>query len=191
MIDKELEDNRIKIEHLEWKHFELMLPIALEDLDLLRYSPSRFGSEDYLKDFFKNAFLQSNRGLRHPFVIYDKKTKLYVGSTSYGNISKSDLRLEIGWTWIGKKYQRTGVNRHSKFLLLKNAFENLKFERVEFKTDSGNQQSRRALESIGAKYEGELRSYKLMPDGKRKNTVYYSILANEWEEIKSTIFWKY
>ncbi|MBT30675.1 MAG: GNAT family N-acetyltransferase [Thalassobius sp.] len=168
-----------------------MLPISLADLDMLKYSPARFGSEDYLKDFFKNAFHQSNRGLRYPFAIYDKKDKQYVGSTSYGNISKKDLRLEIGWTWLGTKYQRTGINRHSKFLLLQYAFETLKFERVEFKTDSRNKQSRRSLESIGAKYEGELRSHTLLPDGARRDTVFYSILLSEWPEIKRTVFSKF
>lgn len=186
----ELENDHVKLDPLEWKHFELMLPIALESPDLLQFSPSGFGTENLLEEYFHSALSQKQEGLRYPFAIYDKLKGCYAGSTSYGNISSRDLRLEIGWTWIRKGCQGTGLNRQCKFLLLGYVFDNLGFERVEFKTDSRNVQSRKAIEGIGGKFEGELRSHTLMPDGFRRNTVYYSILKSEWEIIQGSILKK-
>lgn len=183
-----LENERTKLEPLEWRHKDLLLPIAVEHPDLLRYSPSEFGTEKALHNYFQTAFNQRNEESRYPFAIYDKAVDRYVGSTSYGNISNTNQRLEIGWTWLTKDRQRTGLNRHNKFLMLCYAFEHLQFERVELKTDGRNEQSKKAIEAIGAKYEGTLRSHTLMPDGYRRDTVYYSILKSEWEGIKTTIF---
>jgi RimJ/RimL family protein N-acetyltransferase len=125
---------------------------------------------------------------KYSFAIFDKEIEKYAGSTSFGNISNSDQRLEIGWTWIGKEFQRTGLNRNCKFLLLQYCFKILEFERVEFKTDSRNLQSRKAIEEIGGTLEGEFRSHSIMSDGHRRNTVYYSILKNEWPALKNSIF---
>ena len=186
----ELENNSVKLSPLDWKHFDSLFSVMTDYPDLLKYSPQKFGTKELLKKYMHNALSQKESGLRYPFVIFDKLRNSYAGSTSYGNISNTDLRLEIGWTWIGRDFQRTGLNRHCKFLLLKYAFEDLQFERVEFKTDSRNLQSRKAIEAIGATYEGALRSHMLMPDGYRRTTVYYSILRNEWKQLKETIFAK-
>ncbi|MCB0374985.1 MAG: GNAT family N-acetyltransferase [Sinomicrobium sp.] len=183
-----LEDRRVAITPLHWDHFGAMLPIALAHPDLLRYSPSDFGTEAALKAYFENALQERAQNRRYPFAIYDKRCNRYAGSTSYMNIANADLRLEIGSTWIGKAFQRTGLNRHCKFLLLQYAFGVLQFERVEFRTDSRNNQSRNAIQDIGATYEGELRSHMLMPDGYRRDTVCYSILKHEWPEISTTVF---
>lgn len=186
----ELEDHRVKLVPLEQQYYEYLLPISIDDPDLLKYSPQLLGTKELLDEYIQNALNQKKSGLRYPFVIFDKLKNSYAGSTSYGNISDKDLRLEVGWTWIGRDFQRTGLNRHCKFLLLKYAFEDLQFERVEFKTDSRNLQSRKAIEAIGATYEGALRSHMLMPDGYRRTSVYYSILRDEWEQLKNTIFAK-
>lgn len=185
-----LEDNRVKIERLTWDHFDALLPIALTWPDLLRYSPSEFGTEAALRSYIENALHLQEQNLKYSFVIYDKHTGSYAGSTSYMHISNKDRRLEIGSTWIGKRFQRTGLNRHCKFLLLQYAFEVLQFERVAFRTDSRNAQSRTAIEAIGASYEGTLRSHMLMPDGYRRDTVCYSMLKNEWPGIEASIFKK-
>jgi N-acetyltransferase len=103
-------------------------------------------------------------------------------------VSDKDQRLEIGWTWFGKAFQRTGLNRNVKFLMLQYAFEQLQFERVELKTDERNHPSRKAIEGIGGKFEGILRSHMQLPDGFRRNTVYYSILKAEWPALKNGIF---
>ena len=129
-----------------------------------------------------------DRHIRYPFLIFDKQQQQYAGSTSFGNISNPNARIEIGWTWIGTNFQRTGLNRANKFLMLQYAFETLGFERVELKTDGRNLQSRTAMEKIGATPEGILRSHTVMSDGYRRDTHYYSILKSEWHKIKRDIF---
>jgi len=183
-----LENERAKLEPLDWQHFDALLSVVLKYPELPRYSPSNYADEKGLRDYFETAFKQRKKEVRYPFAIYDKAVGEYVGSTSFGNISNVHQRIEIGWTWISKDRQRTGLNRHNKFLMLRYAFEDLEFERLELKTDSRNQQSLRAMEGIGAKYEGTLRSHTAMFDGYRRDTVYYSILKSEWEGIKNTIF---
>ncbi len=135
-----------------------------------------------LRNWIQSAIYDHMHKQRVPFAIELKESGQVVGSTSFGNISDRDRRLEIGWTWLGKDFQRTGINRRVKKLLLKYAFEVMKMERVEFKTDTLNVQSKNALYGIGAKEEGTLRSHTLMPDKRRRDTVYFSILNNEWGE---------
>jgi RimJ/RimL family protein N-acetyltransferase len=125
---------------------------------------------------------------RVPWAIIDKATGVVIGSTSFGNIDLLHGRLEIGWTWLGRQFQGVGINREVKFLLLRFAFEALEIKRIEFKTDVLNQQSRRALKNIGATEEGVLRSHMIMPHNRRRDTIYYSILADEWPEVKANYF---
>lgn len=183
-----LQDKRVTLEALHWSHFDFLLTIILANPELHKFSPFRYGSEDSLKEYFENALNQKENSLRYPFVIFDNLTETYAGSTSFGNVSNRDKRLEIGWTWIGKEFQRTGLNRHCKYNLLQYAFEELNFERVEFKTDNRNEQSKSAIKAIGGKYEGALRHHTLMFDGHRRDTAYYSILRSEWQPIKKSIF---
>jgi len=154
------------------------------DPDLWKFTVSRAMNPIELKNYINTAIEDRIRFSRYPFTIVDKNSGEIAGSTSYGNISIKDKRLEIGWTWLGKKFRGTGLNKECKFLLLQYAFEHLKFERVEFKTDVLNMASRKALKKIGAKEEGILRSHTLMHDGRRRDTIYFSILADEWKEIK-------
>ncbi len=183
-----LENKRVKLEQLGQHHLEDLIAIAIQQPRLLQYSPSPFGDKNKLIAYLNIAEQNLAEGTRYAFAIFDKTQKRYVGSTSFGNISNKNQRLEIGWTWLDKAVQGTGLNKNNKFLMLQFAFEKLQFERVELKTDSRNLQSRKAIEKIGAIYEGELRSHTLMNDGHRRNTVYYSILKAEWEGVKNTIF---
>jgi len=183
-----LQDKRVTLEPLSRNHFEFLLPVVQANPDLHKFSPSRYGSEESLKIYFENALNQKKHNLRYPFAIFDNLTGTYAGSTSFGTISNRDMRLEIGWTWIGAAFQRTGLNRHCKYSMLQYAFEKLNFERVAFKTDDRNEQSKNAIMAIGGKFEGIWRSHTLMFDGHRRNTAYYSILKSEWETIKKSIF---
>lgn len=187
-IDLVLENKRVRLEALGESHFQSLLPIAVEQPDLLKFSPSPFGTADLLKDYINMAVEQRKEKRRYAFAIFDKEKKLYAGSTSFGEICNRNMRLQIGWTWLGREFQGTGLNKSCKFLLLKYAFENLKMERVEFVTDSRNIQSQCAIEAIGGKFEGELRSHTLMPDGFRRNSRYYSILLDEWKDVKESKF---
>ena len=105
-----LQDKRVTVEALNWNHFDFLLPVVLASPELHRFSPFRYSSEVSLKKYFEDALNQKKNSLRYPFVIFDKLTETYAGSTSFGNVSNRDKRLEIGWTWIGKEFQRTGLN---------------------------------------------------------------------------------
>ncbi|SDZ34832.1 MULTISPECIES: GNAT family N-acetyltransferase [Rhodonellum] len=126
---------------------------------------------------------------RLQFVIIDKNTDLLIGSSAFGNISSRDSRLEIGWTWLGQQFQGIGINHQIKQLMLSHCFEVLDLERVEFKTDVLNSQARKALRNIGAIEEGVLRGHTLMTKNRRRDTLYFSILKNEWPQLKRENDW--
>jgi len=126
---------------------------------------------------------------RLQFAIIEKNSGDIIGSTAFGNISERDSRLEIGWTWLGKEFQGMGINSQVKKLMLSHCFEVLGLERVEFKTDVLNVQARKALENIGAIEEGVLRSHTLMTRERRRDTIYYSILKQEWDYVKRENDW--
>lgn len=134
------------------------------------------------------AFNDKKADTRRPFTIIDKKTNSIAGSSSMGNISWYDLRLEIGWSWLGKEYRSSGVNKHTKFSMMRYAFEEVSFERVEFKTDVLNERARKGLKNVGGIEEGVLRSHMTMWNNRRRSSVYYSVLKNEWPLLKQTIF---
>lgn len=183
-----LENKRVRIEPLELRHIDELANIVTSQPDLLRYSPPKFGTVELLAKYIEKNYGLRTKSLKYPFAIYDKNKATYAGSTSYMNISQENQRLEIGSTWIGAAFQRTGLNHNCKFLLTQYAFETLEVERLEFKTDKRNVQSQKAIERIGGKYEGLLRSHTLMSDGFRRDTVCYSILKNEWTKIKEEVF---
>ncbi|GLR18577.1 GNAT family N-acetyltransferase [Portibacter lacus] len=178
-----LENSRVRMSPLSITHLDDLLPIALNHPKLLKYSPSAFGTKESLSAYIQSAINQRNSGNRYPFVIFDKQRNAFVGSSSFGNISSENKRIEIGWTWLDPIVHGTGLNKYVKHLMLTYAFDTLDFQRVELKADARNIQSRRAMEKIGATYEGTLRSHTLMQDGHRRDTVYYSILKNEWQLI--------
>lgn len=186
--DLVFEDDRVKLSPLHWDHFAHLLPIILANPDIDKHSPAKFGNESDFTKYFEKALELKEKENRYPFTIFDKKANEYAGSTSYCNIVNDHQRLEIGWTWIGKRFRRTGLNRHCKFLLIQYAFEVLDFERVELKTDARNMLSRNAMEGIGCTYEGALRSHTPMWEGYRRDTAYYSILKEEWPAIKKRVF---
>lgn len=183
-----LENERTLLTPLTLADAPKLYPIALVQKDLLRYSPSEVHSQALLEKYISTALQAKAANVRYPFLIFDKQQQQYAGTTSFGNIADAHRRLEIGWTWIGKEFQRTGLNRANKFLMLQYAFETLGYERVELKTDGRNKQSRTAMEKIGAQFEGILRSHTVMSDGYRRDTYYYGILRSEWPGIKKDIF---
>ncbi|RYG54013.1 MAG: N-acetyltransferase [Chitinophagaceae bacterium] len=135
-----------------------------------------------------DAMKDKAEGKRMPFTIIDRDTKEICGSMSYGNISFIDQRVEIGWSWLGTDYIGMGVNMPVKFALLSYAFEVMKMERVEAKTDFLNDRAKAGLLKIGMIPEGVLRSHMLMPGGRRRDSAYYSLLKGEWQERKKQFF---
>ena len=125
-----------------------------------------------------------------PFSVFLNETGKAVGMTTYLNIDAAHRRLEIGGTWYRKSVQRSGLNTECKFLLLQHAFETLDCIAVEFRTHFMNQQSRRAIERLGAKLDGVLRSHMIMPNGTVRDTAVYSVIATEWQAVKANLTWQ-
>ena len=141
-----------------------------------------------LAAYLRQAVEDRAQGLRYPFAIIDRATGELAGSTSYYNVAETDQRLSIGYTWVGAKFQRSGLNRACKHLLLCHAFGQLNCERVELETDSRNHKSRTAMARMGATEEGTLRSHRLTQGGVRRDTVIFSIIRPEWPALRNSTF---
>ena len=131
--------------------------------------------------------MAQSAGKALPFAIIDRATGRAVGSTRFGNFEPAHRRVEIGWTWPGTPWQRTAFNTEAKYLLLVHAFESLGLNRVEFKTDVLNERSRKAILRLGALEEGVLRRHMIVRDGRVRDSVYYSIIAEEWPAVKANL----
>jgi N-acetyltransferase len=182
-----LQNDHVLLRPLREQDLEQLQTIVFEE-DTWRWTVTKITTQQDLENWVQAGISDRQKKQRYTFVIVDKATGRLAGSTAFGNISVPDKRLEIGWTWLAKDFRGTGLNRYCKFLLLQYAFEVLSYERVELKTDVLNLRSRQAMRKIGATEEGILRSHTLMHDGRRRDTIYYSILRPEWEQIRNTVF---
>jgi RimJ/RimL family protein N-acetyltransferase len=185
-----LENERVRLTLLDLSNYTHLIPIAQEK-DLVYYSPSDIATPESLKAYVQTAVDGYYHKTTIPFIVYDKQAKAYAGSTRFANIDRHNKKLEIGWTWIGRAFQGSGLNMHMKFLMLQYAFETLEFDKVLFRVDERNIRSRKAVEKIGGTLEGILRNDMLMLDGFKRNTCCYGILKVEWEEIKKKLFEDY
>jgi len=140
-----------------------------------------------MRKYIDAALKDLSDGKALPFAIIEKNSNKAVGSTRFGNIETVHRRVEIGWTWIARQWQRTFINTETKYLLLSHAFETLGCMRVEFKTDSTNNRSRAALKRIGAQEEGIFRNHMIVPGGRIRHSVYFSIIDSEWGEVKKEL----
>ena len=176
----------------------LLHPLTLDDDDALQqvaddYSLWTFGLQDLskpgeLNKYIRQALAERDNGTSAAWVIIDKKNNKVAGCTRLAELSWKDERGQIGWTWIGRDFQGSGLNKDMKFLILNYGFEVLGLNRIEFKADERNHQSRQALLGIGATYEGVLRQHMKIHNGYIRNTVFYSILRSEWGTIKEQYF---
>lgn len=180
MIDANLvlENEQILLRPISEQDFSSLLPLA-NDASLWKYFTYDLSIPSEFEEWVKPALV----GQRLQFVVWDKETNLPVGSTAFGNYSDRDERVEIGWTWLGRQFHRSGINQAMKLLMLKHCFETLKLKRVEFKTDVLNMPARKALLKLGAVEEGVLRSHTLLTHNRRRDTIYYSLLESEWPGI--------
>ena len=183
-----LENDRVLLRPLTVLDYENLKAAAASGENLLKYSPLTIETPEKLAIYIENAFVLRTKQDRYTFTVFDKKENKYAGSTSFYAVSNKDERIAIGATWIGKPFQRTGLNRNMKFLMMQYAFETLNFARVELHTDARNQQSRQAIKGIGGIEEGILRHFTVMSDGFRRDTVCFGILKAEWAGLKQTIF---
>lgn len=177
-----LENDRVKLSPLSLGNYANLQSVAAEH-KLVQYSPSDIESPASLKTYVEIALKKQKQRSSLPFIIYDKQALAFAGCTRYMNIDHKNKVLEIGSTWIGKKFQGTGLNAQMKHLLINHAFNKLEFEKVSFRIDERNLQSRKAVEKLGAILEGILRENVYLLDGYKRNTCCYGILKNEWEHF--------
>ena len=181
-----LENHLVRLQPLAEEDREKLWPLAQES-DIWAFTPSKADTRESWDAYFDQALSLREQHQRYPFLIVEKASGQVAGSTSYGNFSIPDRRVEIGWTWLGKPFRGSHLNKACKFLLLSFAFEKMDMQRVELKTDVRNLRSRAAMKSMGAKEEGILRSHTAMHDGHRRDTIYYSILEHEWLDIRASL----
>lgn len=179
-----LEGRFVRLEPLTLDHLVDLCEVGL-DGDIWRWSPKPVESVGEMRAYIEEAIEGQARGHCLPFATIEKQTGTVVGSTRFGNIDRENLHVEIGWTWIGKQWQRTAVNTEAKYLMLSHSFEILGCKRVEFKTDSLNERSRNAILRLGAIEEGTFRNHMTTSTGRMRHSVYYSIIDTEWPQIKA------
>jgi RimJ/RimL family protein N-acetyltransferase len=181
-----LEGRHVRLEPLAMQHAAGLAGIGLDE-DLWKWIPTPVRTADEMSRYVQTALNEQKSGSALPFVLMEKASGRIIGSTRYANIERVHHRVEIGWTWVARHWQRTPVNTEAKYLLLRHAFETLQCIRVELKTDSLNERSRAAILRIGAREEGTFRNHMITASGRIRHTVYFSILDSEWPEVKAQV----
>jgi N-acetyltransferase len=182
-----LEGARVRLEPLSLeRHFDPLRAVGL-DPDLWRWTLNVVATPDDLRRYLQEALHEQADGRSLPFATIDRVSGRVAGSTRFGSLEPRHRRVEIGWTWVARPFQRTHVNTEAKYLMLRHAFEVWEFRRVELKTNVRNERSRAAMLRIGAREEGILRKHAISDLGVSRDTIYYSILDDEWPEVKARL----
>jgi RimJ/RimL family protein N-acetyltransferase len=181
-----LEGEFVRLEPLRLDHLDALAEVGLEE-SIWRWVPTQPQTIDDLRRYVETALDEEQRGVSLPFVTISKADSKIVGSTRFGNIDMPNRKVEIGWTWINPQWQRTAINTEAKLLMLTYAFETWNCIRVELKTDALNEKSRNAILRIGAKQEGILRRHLITDTGRYRDTVYFSVLDDEWPDVKQKL----
>jgi RimJ/RimL family protein N-acetyltransferase len=176
----------VRLEPMSEAHIDVLADIGTAP-ELWRYTMTRITGRADAETYVRAALQGAAQGTVLPFVTVLQRENRVIGSTRFANYDGAARRVEIGWTWITPALQRSGANVEAKLLMLTHAFEQLSCNRVEFKTDVLNEKSRSALLGIGAREEGVLREHCFIWDGRKRDTIYYSILASEWPAVKGTL----
>lgn len=187
-----LEDDFVLLRPLQESDVENLLEISLNEPETWEYSLVRANGKENLENYIQIALKAKENKTDFPFIVFDKKSGKYAGSTRFYDIQLPFKTLQLGFTWYGKDFRGTGLNKHCKFLLLQFAFEILAMERVEFRADNNNQRSIAAMKSIGCKVEGVLRNHMPNFDSEvRRDSIILSILRKEWfDEAKANLMAK-
>lgn len=180
MLDHVLEDEVALLRPLIKDDYIHLLPFAMQEPELWQYSLTSAAGREGLINYINMAVEAREAKTQYPFIVFDKRTNQYAGCTRYYDIQLTEQTLQLGYTWYGKQFQCTGLNRHCKYLLLEFAFEEVAMERVEFRADNENQRSIRAMKAIGCVEEGVLRSNGRRGGGGRRDSIVLSILRKEW-----------
>jgi len=182
-----LQGNHIRLEPMTEAHIPALaeLGVGQNFWDFMVYG--RMETSEDMRGWVREILSRAEKGTDLPFVVIHLASGRLAGATRYLNIMPRDRGLEIGGTWYGTEFRRTAVNTECKYLLLKHAFETLACIRVQLKTDSRNERSQKAIERIGAVREGVLRNHMILPDGRYRHSVFYSILDTEWPAVKKRL----
>ena len=181
-----LEGRNIRLEPLSLKHHAQLCEVGLDE-ELWRWIPQAVRTPEEMRAYIETALEWQVAGTALPFATVERATGRAIGSTRFANIDRANRHVEIGWTWLGKRWQRTVANTEAKYLMLRHGFETWGCLRVEFKTDSLNERSRAALLRIGAKEEGIFRNQVITWTGRIRHSVYYSIIDSEWPEVRANL----
>jgi RimJ/RimL family protein N-acetyltransferase len=175
-----LENERVLLRPLSEDDFDNLLPFSLNEPEIWKYGLVTAAGEENLKKYLSSAVGNLNDKKEYPFIVFDKQANKYAGSTRFYDIQQPWLTTQLGYTWYGKNFQRTGLNRHCKLLLLTYVFEEWGLERLEFRADANNARSIAAMKAIGCVEEGILRNHMPTAIGGRRDGIILSILKNEW-----------
>jgi len=181
-----LKGHYVRMEPLSMEHHAALCAHAFEP-EMWRWMLGDVATPEDVTKFIQGALAEQVQGVSLPFATVDAATGLAIGSTRYLNISTPNRRVEIGSTWLGAAFRRTAANTEAKLLMLRHAFETLHAIRVEFKTDELNTRSRTAILRIGAQFEGIFRKHMIMPNGRVRNSAFYSITGEEWPQVKALL----
>jgi RimJ/RimL family protein N-acetyltransferase len=181
-----LEGSYVRLEPMTMAHHAGLTAIGL-DPDIWRRAIAPIRTAEEMRSYMETALQLQREGTVLPFVTVERSSGRVVGSTRFGNYDRANSRIEIGWTWLAPAWQRTAMNTEAKLLMLTHAFEHIACVRVELKTDVLNAQSRNAILRIGAKEEGVFRKHTLTSTGRYRDSVYYSILDDEWPLVRARL----
>ncbi|PAP81529.1 GNAT family N-acetyltransferase [Rubrivirga sp. SAORIC476] len=181
-----LEGAHVRLEPLTRAHLDALAEVGL-DPDLWTWTASTVRTRDDLAAYVETALAGQADGTALPFATVDRASGRVVGSTRFGNYVAAHRRVEIGWTFVAPPWQRTAVNTEAKLLMMAHAFDTLGLTRVEWKTDALNARSRAAILRLGAIEEGTLRSHMVVRDGRLRDTVYFSVTADEWPAVRDRL----
>ena len=175
-----LENDRALLRPLQESDFNNLLSFSLNEPEIWNYGLVTAAGEENLRNYIANAVKNREEQKEYAFIIFDKQKNAHAGSTRFYDIQQSYLTTQLGYTWYGKDFQRTGLNRHCKLLLLSFAFEDWGMVRVEFRADANNERSIIAMKAIGCVEEGILRNHMPTANGNRRSSIVLSILKEEW-----------
>ncbi len=179
--DYVLEDERVILRPITISDAEQLVQYVQNEPELWQFSLVAIQKPEDLKGYIETAIQGRNDKNSYPFIVFDKTSNSYVGSTRFYDIQLGFETTQLGYTWYSKKVWGTGLNQHCKYLLLQFAFEKMNFKRVEFRADNNNKRSIAAMQKIGCTVEGVLRSHLPKPDGSRRDSIILSITKEEWD----------
>lgn len=186
---KQLENERVLLTPFSAEHAASLRDIIFDE-EVWKYMGMYVRNETDFRQYIEDTMKHHSK-IAFAFLIFDKKTNRMAGSTRFGNINTASEKLEIGWTWYGREFHGTGLNKACKYELLKYGFEEIGLRRIQLSADLENIRSQKAIEKLGATKEGIFRNNYIDSTGKSKDDVYYSIIREEWPTLKNSVFFEF